>query len=556
MGLFDIFKKSESVLPQQSKPVTINPTSISHTYKRGDIIGNKYQVFDVLGKGGCGVVYLVYAKETKSVYALKTYKEEYLSNSHAIELFKKEAYLWLSIDQHPHIVKAHFVDNHAGRYYICMDFIAPDELGLNSLDRILSKRKPDLKQSLIWAIQFCHGIQFAYSKGIKSHRDIKPANIMIDNNNMLKISDFGLAGVTNADQFGKTAINTGSTIIGSSFGTPTHMPPEQFDDASSCDHRSDIYSFGVVLYEMATGGCLPFKTDNTQHFWQVFKHLHCNQEVPQINSPLFPVIQRCMHKDPQNRFQSFDSLKRELETLLHNQFGINSTPVSSEKMNVADYMNKAASFEILGMCDEALKISIKSTEVAPDYPLAWNNRGACHASNGDIKNAISCWNKAIALDKETSRAWYNLGNYLMSTGKPDEALKHFSNSVRIEPSYVPAWNNMAMVYEKTGRLNDAVHCYDKAIEYDPNATMVWHNKGFLLYQCDRLPDALECFNRAVQIDPNYVSAWNYLGLCYGNMGNAVEAFKCFDNALNINPGYVHAKRNKEAFLAHFKKQAY
>lgn len=556
MGFFDMFKKSEPVQPQLSKPQSSEDIEIKHTYKKGDVIGNKYQVYDVLGKGGCGIVYLVYARETKSVYALKTYKEEYLSNSHAIELFKKEAFLWLSIDQHPHIVKAHFLDNHSGRYFICMDFIAPDEFGLNSLDRILTRTKPDLRQSLIWSIQFCDGIQYAYSKGVKSHRDIKPANIMIDSNKILKISDFGLAGVTDTDKFSVKSINTGTTTIGSSFGTPTHMPPEQFDDASSCDSRSDIYSFGVVLYEMATGGKLPFSTDNTQHFWQVLKHLHANQNIPQIKSPLFPLIQRCMQKDPKNRFQSFDSLRAELEDLFKKHIGVQyklAAPKNDIFIKIADLINKAASFEILGMHEEALKIAIKLTEIAPDYPHAWNNRGACHAANGDINSAITCWKKALSIDQNMSRTWYNLGNYCMATAKHDEAIKYFNKTVSIEPSYVPAWNNMAMAYEKTGRPNDAERCYDKAIEHDPNDSLVWHNKGFFLYQADCLPEALECFKMAVQIDPNYLSALNYLGLCYGNMGMLKEGFICFDKALSINPDYVYAKSNKEAFLARSRK---
>ena len=345
-------------------------------YKNGDVIGNRYEVYDVLGKGGCGIVWLVFSRETNSVYALKTYKEEYLSNNHAIELFKKEAFLWISIDQHPHIVKAHYVDKHSGRYFICMDFIAPDELGLNSLDRILTRTTPDLKQSLIWAIQFCYGIEYAYSKGIKAHRDIKPANIMIDSNKILKISDFGLAGITDNNKFSETSVNSESTVIGSSFGTPTHMPPEQFADASKCDFASDIYSFGVVLYQMATGGKLPFTTANTQHFWQVLKHLHSNQDIPQINSPLFPSIQGCMQKNPKNRFQSFNSLREKLELLLKEQFGVHFAPVSPKNMHAADYMNKAVSFEILGMPEQALENAIKSTDLAPDYPLAWNNRGA------------------------------------------------------------------------------------------------------------------------------------------------------------------------------------
>ena len=94
-----------------------------------------------------------------------------------------------------------------------------------------------------------------------------------------------------------------------------------------------------------------------------------------------------------------------------------------------------------------------------------------HAENGDINSAITCWNKALRIDQNTSRAWYNLGKYFMATDKLEEAIKYFNRTVTIEPSYVPAWNNMAMAYEKAGRMNDAIRCIDKATENDPNGIL-------------------------------------------------------------------------------------
>src|SRR4030042_2252514 len=164
-------------------------------YKKGDFIGQKYEVFDVLGEGGFGIVYLVYSHETKSAYALKTFRDEYIEDIKTRERFRKEAQVWIDLERHPYIVRASFVDEISGRLFIATEYIAPDEQGLNSLDGYLSHQPPDLAQSLRWAIQFCYGIEYAYSKGIKAHRDIKPENIMVGQDKSVKISDFGLAGV-------------------------------------------------------------------------------------------------------------------------------------------------------------------------------------------------------------------------------------------------------------------------------------------------------------------------------------------------------------------------
>jgi len=174
-------------------------------YKKGDLIGQKYEVYGVLGRGGFGIVYLVYSHETGDVYALKTFRDEYFQDGEIRELFRREANVWVHLERHPYIVRAYFVDEVEGRLYIAMEYIAPNKQGLNSLEGYLERQPPDLAQSLRWTIQFCHGMEYAYSKGVRCHRDIKPDNIMISTDKTVKISDFGLAGVHGAPKFASQA---------------------------------------------------------------------------------------------------------------------------------------------------------------------------------------------------------------------------------------------------------------------------------------------------------------------------------------------------------------
>jgi len=219
-------------------------------FKKGDFIGQKYEVYDVLGEGGFGIVYLVYSKWDKSVYALKTIREEYLCDINIRKRFIKEMQAWINLDKHPFIVQAYFIDEIASRHFIRLEYIAPDKTGPNTLEDYLRKKPPDLNQSLLWSIQFCCGMEHAYSKNILAHRDIKPSNIMIANDGTLKITDFGSAGIYQQISVSKFSMPSNAatlqTVIGSSIGTPEYMSPEQFTDFSACDERSDIYSFGIV----------------------------------------------------------------------------------------------------------------------------------------------------------------------------------------------------------------------------------------------------------------------------------------------------------------------
>src|SRR5450830_549502 len=258
-------------------------------YKKGDFIGQKYEVYRILDKGGCGVVYLVYSHELGEVYALKTFLDKYLANQEIRKRFHKEASVWVELGRHPYLVHAYFVDEISGRFYISMEYITPNRDQLNSLDGYLQRQPPDLVQTLRWAIQICHGMEYAYSKGVRAHRDLKPANIMIAQDKTAKITDFGLAGVITgfmamrASGLGSTGL-FGRTMLGTGFGTPAYMPPEQFDNAAGCDERSDIYSFGIVLYQMTAGGRLPFPVSIGMD-WQTMRRLQLEAPVPRLDSP-------------------------------------------------------------------------------------------------------------------------------------------------------------------------------------------------------------------------------------------------------------------------------
>lgn len=518
-----------------------DPQPIS-AYKIGEIIGQMFEIQRVLGKGGFGIVYQVYGRETGGIYALKTFQDELLADREVKRRFQKEAGIWVELGSHPYLVSAYYVADVAGRLYIEMEYIAPNNEGLNTLEGYLQHQTPDLAQSLRWAIQICHGMEYAYSKGLRAHRDLKPANIMINQEKAVKITDFGLAGVINefpGINGSNIAAQEGKTMARIGFGTPTHMAPEQFNNAAGCDERSDIYSFGIILYQMATGGRVPFIAPVDVDFWQAMQRHHAMSPVPRVASPLFAIIQHCLEKSPKKRYQTFKEVRRNLEPLLKQQTGEVINPQLSEKLGSQDWSNKGMSLENLGRHEEAIRCLDKALELDPSNYTAWNNKGISLANLGRNEEAIQCLDKSLEINPGYVNAWNNKGNCLYRLNRYDEAVHCFDKAIALDPCHLNAWNNKGVNLNCLSRFTEAISCLNKALELDSRYLYAWNNKGDSLNSLSRYQEAIVCFNRALELDPHQGVVWFNKAKAEDGLGHKQDAIHDFHQFLeNASSEYV------------------
>jgi serine/threonine protein kinase len=471
-------RRLPSRLPSGNR-IRVKPSHSGATYKRGDSIGSSYEVLGVLGLGGFSVVYLTYSAENKSFYALKTLRDQYLEDEETRDQFRKEAKVWVDLDRHPHLVRAFFIDELAGRLYIGMEYIEPDDNGVNTLDGWLSQSPPDLTQSLRWSIQFCLGMEHARARGIRCHRDVKPANIMITRDKQVKITDFGFAEVIDST---RARVATNPTMLRkrlqtkrTGFGTPTYMPPEQFQNAARCDERSDIYSFGVVLYQMASRGRLPYETtlrmkdvkNDAAAIWREMHRLHTEAGIVPLSSPLFPVIQRCMRKEPSARYQTFSELRNDLDILLRKKAGVSVSPQDVQTLEAWELYNKAFSLSSLGHLEEAVAQYTKVLELQQDNTDALNNKGVCLRKLGRAEEALVCYDRAVEVDKRNASAWSNKGNCLYALGRFPEALTALTRAIAEDAKNESAWLNMGLVEERLGKPHDAAESYRRFLALHP-----------------------------------------------------------------------------------------
>jgi len=414
-------------------------------YQIGDRIVGRYEVYRILGgegKSGMGVVYVCYDHKFKQVLALKTFQNKYLTSKEAKDSFKREALAWVRLDRHAFIVKADWVQELDYRMFVGAEFIAPDDEGRNTLSHYLN-RPISLKQALTWCIQFCHGMEYAFEKGVTPHRDIKPDNILMTKDRMVKITDFGLAGIwegvdqsPDAGEWSKQEnkglsfiINVGGKIIG---GTPPYMAPEQFE--GQADVRSDIYSFGIVLYQMINQGKLPFYPEPGD----TWKEAHRTCLVPGITSLLFFTAERCLQKDPARRYPTFQELRNDLEQLYSKEItsktceAVPSAPERAE-LEAWELITKGISLYNLGLYDEAIPWYRNALRINPEYADAHNNLGLALYAKGLYDEAIPWYRNALRINPEHALAHANLGTALSAKGLYDEAIVAYEGFIRYAP---------------------------------------------------------------------------------------------------------------------------
>jgi serine/threonine protein kinase len=403
----------------------------------GDLIENRWKVQQVL-HGGMALVYVVLDLKTGERLAAKTYRDDLLTaNPDLARRFEREALAWINLDSHPNIVKAKYVRTLNHKPFLFLEYIEggslrgllpslcigdlpafrPDEddrdffrffcsSGSRSGDFFLNSRAI---QHL--ALNFCDGMIHASQFGIRSHRDIKADNCLISRDLdhgtwELKITDFGLANIfddvvpstnlpyvvnvanevvcTADSPLGETVQNARVldslsvfvTCTGAVAGTPSYMSPEHFNDIKHVDVRADIYSFGVMLFQMITGR-LPF----TASTWQGYRHRHQNTLLPELNLGYFThIVERCLAKNPDARFASFPELRKSLQNSVQDPTITyiecpSESPSPGIELTDAELVQKGLSLAELERYPPALAAFNQVIERNPLYGKAWREKG-------------------------------------------------------------------------------------------------------------------------------------------------------------------------------------
>jgi len=484
-----------------------------HEWEAGDLVDQHLKVKEVL-KGGMGIVYITNDLSTSTLYALKTIQQQFFWDRNVYNMFVREAEVWVKLEKHPHIVQAHFVKIIGGCPFIYLEYVKG-----TTLEQILKGDPLPLELCMDFAIQFARGMEYAFTKLGIVHRDIKPSNCMITEEGILKISDFGLACLFSKpveeellqefsgekpESNARVGAGIRYTATGAFQGTLPYMAPERFLNPTLTNICSDIYAFGVMLYEMVTGTRPIHATDLAG-----FMIKHTKGEIPEMKSlnPETPaaierIIMKCLARESSDRYQRFGEVEQDLLTVYR-------------KIMKHDYTFN----------EQAVDLT----------PIEWTNKGLSLMALGRMDEALQCYEKAIRQDHRLSSAWLAKGNALYQLELYKDALTAYNKLIEIDNRNLEGWIRKGLAFFSLKRFQDALTCYNKALELNPGYEEAWLSKGLYYIEFKKPLEGLRCFDEALKINARSQDALFYKGKVLLDQGKLEEAAAHFDSTLEVNP---------------------
>ena len=465
-----------------------------------------FQLLKQIGKGGMGIVYEAVDLNLDRTVAIKVLSPEAVGDEVALQRFLREARAAAKLN-HPNITTIHDIQKVNHTIFIVMEYVSGETLA-----QIMDLRRLEQEEILSIALQITEGLQEAHRKNV-IHRDVKPENIMISADGHVKIMDFGLAKVRGESRLTKDEF---------SMGTIDYIAPEQISHEHEVDCHSDIFSFGILLYEMVTGD-LPFKGE---HDWAVLYAILNNEPLPidrtqtEIPPELERLIFKCLQKAPQDRFQSVNEISRELKKITKN-----FTPSLRATVKKS---NKKVLFVLAGLMIGLMIAFFGIRFMLIKSPVKLNNQAVELYLRGEIRPATQLLYEVLRKDNGYSSAWSNLGMIYLAHQNYDSTIFCAQNAILYDSTNLSAYFILARALEKSEKLNEALSIYQQALQQDSTALSAYNGAALALINLGREDEAIELLKSGLL--KNESAQQN--GYIMKNLGLAYFRKKQFNEATN------------------------
>lgn len=444
--------------------------------------------------------------------------ESGLTPAEQIARFKREAEIHRSLS-HPNIVPAIDAGEDHGRHYLVMHYQAGHSWH-SLLEDEHERKELTLSRIVELGVQLCKALHYMHEHGVV-HRDIKPSNLLISPVGQLKVTDFGMA---------RRSFGPGITTTKMMLGTLNYMSPEQLLDATSVDGRSDVFAAGVILYKTFTGS-LPFSAQNATevaHNLLYAEPTNPRELNPDLPESLCSKLLKALNKDPDYRYLSAESLGRDLEV---------------ELQNPELYVGQGHRYAEARRPAEAITAFQKAIALDEGLSAAWLGLGEAFEAQSQAENAVESYLRVVALDPACVPAYKRLGERYRELGNPQAALKMLQRAWTLDPTDRDVSLSVGRTLAELGHATDAADHFSLLAREHPAWAEVHHARGRLAYQLGRLEEAQESFEAAARLAPCDPEALFNLASLLQERGNLEAAKANYQALVAIAPQDAHARHN-------------
>ncbi|MGQ9730994.1 MAG: tetratricopeptide repeat protein [Candidatus Zipacnadales bacterium] len=502
----------------------------------GHFIRGRHEVLAVR-RGGMSFVHICFDHLQGRPYAVKALKRELLDLPGIREAFLREAELWVSLERHPNIVEADFVQVIDNQPAIFLEYVDG-----GSVAGLLRERPLPVVKAVELALQVCYALQHAHLTAKIIHRDIKPSNILLTKSGIAKVTDFGLAHAVGEAQFSDERARHRV------YGTPQYMAPEQFTPDAEVTVRADIYAFGCTLYEMLTRQW-PFKATTPSEF----KAKHESEIAPDprtynqaLRPELVAIVTKCLAKSEVDRYRSFMEVSTALGEVYVQLTGTARTrPAVVSGMSAEQWVAKGASLAQLGKLEESLEAFDRAIQLDQELPQAWTGKAESLRTLGRYREALVCCYRALSRDPRSLVAYNIRGLCYAALGEHDRALEDFDRAIAIDPNQREVWHNRGLSLEAKGNYDGAIECFDRVLAFEPRTPQSLLSKALCLLAKGDYQAAVEVCELLLEIDPDSAAAWKVKGAALAALQKWGLAVTCYEKALEIAPEDEYARQAAE-----------
>jgi len=497
-----------------------------------------YTLKELIGEGGMATVYKAIQDSLGRTVALKVLRPEVTTSAGFMKRFHNEVRTVSVLKKHPNISYPYTSGEEDGFHYLVMEYID----GKNLKDVIRAEGRLSVSRSIDVALQVCEALAYAHARGI-IHRDVKPANIMVTPSGEVKVTDFGVA---------KTRYSEQLTVTGAIVGTPVYMSPEQASGVRT-DHRADVYSVGVLLYEMLSGE-VPFKgQDLVSLIYQITNTSPAllTDLVPDIPPRLGRIVAMALDRDRNIRYQDIKKLKRDLEKILREiRLGTvkrssrdkgkakkapvselyrphpdsrshSDDPVMETVTRVTSGTAVVDAMETRVIEPGDYNISDRSVPAFSTPPPAITITQARRTSRKTSRFGLIMFTALVSLALAGAALYgfrYYLRHRLLREARHEMALAQYGKVIRkLEPlakqrGITPELQSLlGLAYYKKKHYDEALYHIKEAVTADPDNALYHFNLAMTYEKLEARLDAIKHFRLAIELDPNVVMFYDRFG---------------------------------------------